>query len=69
VQYPARRSPKASVGSVADAVSTLTGLERAVELGDWHRFRPQSLGPFLGLTPSEHSPGGATQPRRDHQDR
>jgi len=28
-----------------------------VELGDWGRFRPESLGPFLGLTPSEHSSG------------
>jgi transposase len=28
-----------------------------VELGDWTRFRPQALGPFLGLTPSEHSTG------------
>ena len=28
-----------------------------VELGDWTRFRPQSLGPFLGLTPSEDSSG------------
>jgi transposase len=28
-----------------------------VELGDWNRFRPASLGPFLGLTPSEHSSG------------
>jgi transposase len=28
-----------------------------VELGDWTRFRPQSLGPFLGLTPSEDSTG------------
>jgi transposase len=23
----------------------------------WHRFRPESLGPFLGLTPSENSSG------------
>jgi hypothetical protein len=28
-----------------------------VELGDWNRFRPTSLGPFLGLTPSENSSG------------
>src|SRR5205085_6904037 len=28
-----------------------------LELGDWTRFRPQSLGPFLGLTPSEDSSG------------
>ena len=39
-------------------VSTLTALGLTVELGDWSRFRPQSLGPFLGLTPSEDSTGG-----------
>jgi len=38
-------------------VSTLTALALTVELGDWCRFRPQSLGPFLGLTPSEDSTG------------
>jgi transposase len=38
-------------------VSTLTALGLTVELGDWSRFRPQSLGPFLGLTPSEDSTG------------
>jgi transposase len=38
-------------------VSTLTALALTVELGGWERFRPQSLGPFLGLTPSEHSSG------------
>lgn len=38
-------------------VSTLTALALTVELGGWDRFRPQSLGPFLGLTPSEHSSG------------
>ena len=38
-------------------VSTLTALALSVELGDWGRFRPQSLGPFLGLTPSEDSTG------------
>jgi transposase len=38
-------------------VSTLTALGLTVELGDWTRFRPQSLGPFLGLTPSEDSTG------------
>jgi transposase len=38
-------------------VSTLTALALTVELGDWERFRPQSLGPFLGLTPSERSSG------------
>lgn len=38
-------------------VSTLTALALTVELGDWSRFRPHSLGPFLGLTPSEDSTG------------
>jgi transposase len=38
-------------------VSTLTAFALTVELGDWHRFRPESLGPFLGLTPSESSSG------------
>lgn len=38
-------------------VSTLTALGLTVELGDWLRFQPQSLGPFLGLVPSEDSSG------------
>ncbi len=35
-------------------VSTLTALALTVELGDWRRFRPESLGPFLGLTERAH---------------
>jgi len=38
-------------------VSTLTAFALTVELGDWNRFRPTSLGAFLGLTPSETSSG------------
>jgi transposase len=38
-------------------VSILTAFALTVELGDWSRFRPESLGPFLGLTPSENSSG------------
>jgi transposase len=38
-------------------VATLTALALTVEIGDWTGFRPQSLGPFLGLTPSEDSSG------------
>ena len=38
-------------------VSTLTAFALTVELGDWSRFRRGSLGPFLGLTPSEYSSG------------
>ena len=50
-------------------VGTLTALALTVELGDWTRFRPQALGPFLGLTPSEDSSRRAAPARRDHQDR
>jgi transposase len=39
-------------------IATLTALALTVELGDWTRFQPRSLGPFLGLTPSEDSSGG-----------
>jgi transposase len=38
-------------------IGTLTAFALTVELGDWGHFRPQSLGPFLGLTPSEDSTG------------
>ena len=38
-------------------VATLTALALTLELGDWTRFRPHALGPFLGLTPSEDSTG------------
>ena len=38
-------------------VSTLTAFALTVELGDWNRFRPESVGAFLGLTPSENSSG------------
>ena len=38
-------------------VSTLTALALTVELGDWQRFEPASLGAFLGLVPSESSSG------------
>jgi hypothetical protein len=50
-------------------VSTLTAFALTVELGDWNRFRPASLGPFLGLTPIESSSGGAAPSGRDQQDR
>jgi len=42
-------------------VATLTALALSVEIGDWTRFRPQALGPFLGLTPSESSTGEQRQ--------
>ena len=50
-------------------VSTLTAFALTVELGDWNRFRPESLGPFLGLTPSENSSGERRRQGGDHQDR
>jgi transposase len=40
-------------------ISTLTGFALAVELGDWTRFTGQSIGAYLGLTPSEHSSGAS----------
>ena len=44
-------------------VATLTGFGLAVEIGDWHRFTGNSIGSFLGLTPSEHSSGGGRSVR------
>jgi transposase len=38
-------------------VSTLTAFALTVELGDWRRFRPEALGAFIGLIPSENSSG------------
>jgi transposase len=38
-------------------ISTMTALALTVELGDWRRFEPATLGAFLGLVPSEHSSG------------
>jgi transposase len=38
-------------------IGTLTGFALAVEIGDWHRFTGNSIGTFVGLTPSEYSSG------------
>lgn len=38
-------------------ISTLTAVGLAVEVGDWQRFTPTSIGSYLGLVPSEHSSG------------
>lgn len=38
-------------------ISVLTGFGLAVEIGDWHRFTGNTIGSFVGLTPSEHSSG------------
>jgi transposase len=38
-------------------IGSLTGFALAVEIGDWHRFSGRTIGPFVGLVPSEHSSG------------
>ncbi len=38
-------------------ISTLTGFGLAVEIADWTRFDPVSLGAYLGLAPGEASSG------------
>ena len=40
-------------------ISTLTGFGLAVEIGDWHRLTGRSIGPYLGLVPTESSSGGS----------
>ena len=40
-------------------VSTLTGFALAVEIGDWNRFTGNTIGSFVGLTPSEYSSGAS----------
>lgn len=38
-------------------IATLTAFGLAVEVGDWTRFDPTSIGAFLGLAPGEASSG------------
>src|SRR3712207_2327725 len=38
-------------------ISTLTGFALAVEIGDWHRLSPITIGAYLGLVPGQHSTG------------
>ncbi|MEO5710724.1 MAG: IS110 family transposase [Nocardioidaceae bacterium] len=38
-------------------VGILTGFALAVEIGDWDRFTGKTIGPFVGLVPSEYSSG------------
>ena len=40
-------------------ISTLTGFALAVEIGDWARFTGNSIGSYVGLVPSEYSPGAS----------
>jgi transposase len=38
-------------------ISTLTGFGLAVEIGDWARLSPVTIGAYLGLVPGEESSG------------
>lgn len=38
-------------------IATLTGFGLAVEIGDWSRLSPATIGAYLGLVPGEHSTG------------
>lgn len=38
-------------------ISTLSGFGLAVEINDWARFTPTTIGSFVGLVPSEYSSG------------
>jgi transposase len=38
-------------------ICTLTGFGLAVEIGDWSRLSPATIGAYLGLVPSEDSTG------------
>src|SRR3954464_8342582 len=38
-------------------IATLTGFGLAVEIGDWSRLSPATIGAYLGLVPGEDSPG------------
>jgi len=40
-------------------VSTLTAFGLAVEIGDWHRLDGSRIGAYLGLVPTEYSPGSS----------
>jgi transposase len=40
-------------------ISTLTGFGLAVEVGDWDRLTGASIGPYLGLVPTESSTGAS----------
>ena len=50
-------------------VSTLTALALTVEIGDWARFRPQSLGPLPGPDRERALERREAPARGDHEDR
>ena len=51
-------------------ISTRTALGLIAEIGDFARFsHPRELCAWLGIVPSEYSPGQQHRPRAHHQDR
>jgi transposase len=50
-------APMVSRLTAVRGIATLTGLGLAVEIGDWDRFTGASIGPYLGLVPTESSSG------------
>jgi transposase len=40
-------------------ILALTGLALTVEIGDWSRFTGASIGPYVGLVPTEYSSGAS----------
>ena len=64
-----RTSMSSGGSSVCAASRTLTAFALTVELGDWHRFRPESLGAVPRPHPERELKRRAPPPRRDHQDR
>jgi transposase len=40
-------------------IFALTGLALTVEIGDWSRFTGASIGPYVGLVPTEYSSGAS----------
>ena len=53
-----RRAPPPPPGVwPAFALSALTAVSLAVEIGDWSRFKGSTIASYLGLVPSEHSSG------------
>jgi transposase len=52
-----RFTPTVDRLSCLRGISTLTGFGLAVEIGDWSRLSPATIGAYLGLVPGEDSTG------------
>jgi transposase len=52
-----RFTPTVDRLSCLRGISTLTGFGLAVEIGEWSRLSPATIGAYLGLVPSEDSTG------------